>query len=294
VYGTLDIGPNGEVYVIGQGSGIRIQRSLNALNPAVPVPTFSPLPTVFTNPGGLNQAPNPAGLAGEYTVLVEKNVAGRIGWIYALATVSTTSSATDVFFRRSRDAGATWDPTVAFTGGVANQNSYQWFSTMGLAPNGRIDVVYNDTSQSLQPNLSRTMYTFSTDAGTTWSTPEELGPQWNSHLGWPQQNKIGDYYDIESDDLGFNLAYATTYNGEHDVYYMRYGPRPCDDVDFNNDGSIFDPDDIDAFLSVFSEGPCLPAGRTCNDIDFNNDGSVFDPADIDAFLLAFSEGPCEG
>jgi hypothetical protein len=30
----------------------------------------------------------------------------------------------------------------------------------------------------------------------------------------------------------------------------------------------------------------------CGDADFNNDGSVFDPCDIDAFLLAFSEGPC--
>ena len=34
-------------------------------------------------------------------------------------------------------------------------------------------------------------------------------------------------------------------------------PKVCDDVDFNNDGSIFDPLDVDSFLSVFSEGPCL-------------------------------------
>ncbi|MFO0858493.1 MAG: hypothetical protein U0640_14190 [Phycisphaerales bacterium] len=66
----------------------------------------------------------------------------------------------------------------------------------------------------------------------------------------------------------------------------------CDSIDFNNDTSFFDPQDIDAFLSVYSEGPCIPSSATCNDIDFNNDGSVFDPCDIDAFLLAFSEGPC--
>ena len=66
----------------------------------------------------------------------------------------------------------------------------------------------------------------------------------------------------------------------------------CDSIDFNNDGAQFDPTDIDAFLSVFSEGPCLPATATCNDIDFNNDGSLFDPRDIDAFLSVFSEGPC--
>ncbi len=70
------------------------------------------------------------------------------------------------------------------------------------------------------------------------------------------------------------------------------GGPTCDSIDFNNDGSLFDPTDIDAFLSVFSEGPCVPETATCNDIDFNNDGSVFDPMDIDAFLSVFSEGPC--
>ncbi len=69
------------------------------------------------------------------------------------------------------------------------------------------------------------------------------------------------------------------------------GPT-CDSIDFNNDTSLFDPVDIDAFLSVYGEGPCIPETATCNDIDFNNDGSVFDPCDIDSFLLQFSEGPC--
>ena len=66
----------------------------------------------------------------------------------------------------------------------------------------------------------------------------------------------------------------------------------CDSIDFNNDEASFDPTDIDAFLSVFSEGPCIPIGNFCNDIDFNNDGALFDPCDIESFLLVFSEGPC--
>jgi hypothetical protein len=68
--------------------------------------------------------------------------------------------------------------------------------------------------------------------------------------------------------------------------------RSCDSIDFNNDGSSFDPQDVAAFLSVFSEGPCIPATATCNDIDFNNDASLFDPCDINSLLLVFSEGPC--
>ena len=66
----------------------------------------------------------------------------------------------------------------------------------------------------------------------------------------------------------------------------------CDSIDFNNDTSFFDPQDIEAFLSVYSEGPCVPAGATCNDIDFNNDTSLFDPCDINSFLVVYSEGPC--
>jgi hypothetical protein len=67
----------------------------------------------------------------------------------------------------------------------------------------------------------------------------------------------------------------------------------CNDIDFNNDGSLFDPLDVDAFFSVFSEGPCIPETQTCDGIDFNNDGSLFDPLDVEAFLRVFSEGPCE-
>jgi hypothetical protein len=36
----------------------------------------------------------------------------------------------------------------------------------------------------------------------------------------------------------------------------------------------------------------VPETATCDSIDFNNDGSLFDPRDIDSFLLVFSEGPC--
>ncbi len=69
-------------------------------------------------------------------------------------------------------------------------------------------------------------------------------------------------------------------------------PLTCDSIDFNNDTSVFDPQDIEAFLSVYSEGPCIPSNATCNDIDFNNDCSLFDPCDIASFLVMYSEGPC--
>ncbi len=110
----------------------------------------------------------------------------------------------------------------------------------------------------------------SSAARITLTQPRRLfGYAWGENIGWINLNaaEAGKF-------VGFDL------DGE------------CDSIDFNNDTSFFDPQDIDAFLSVYSERPCIPAAATCNDIDFNNDASLFDPCDINAFLVMYSEGPC--
>jgi hypothetical protein len=70
------------------------------------------------------------------------------------------------------------------------------------------------------------------------------------------------------------------------------GAGSCD-LDFNNDGRV-DAADLADFQSVFSEGPCsgCPAGLEPDSIDFNQDGSGFDPMDVEAFAAAIAGGPC--
>jgi hypothetical protein len=108
---------------------------------------------------------------------------------------------------------------------------------------------------------------------------------------------VGVVYDLESTSNALLAGGCFTHADNRLSAFLAQWRAPagcdaCDSIDFNNDGGVFDPTDIDAFLSVFSEGPCIPANATCNDIDFNNDGGLFDPCDIDSFLLVFSEGPC--
>lgn len=89
----------------------------------------------------------------------------------------------------------------------------------------------------------------------------------------------------------FQLSYDCDFNGVADSpQNYCYSAEPCNDIDFDNDGSFFDPNDQIAFLSVYSEGPCWTG--FCDSIDFNNDSSIFDPADLDAFFRVYSEGPC--
>ncbi|MHC4142570.1 MAG: hypothetical protein ACYSUF_12105, partial [Planctomycetota bacterium] len=52
------------------------------------------------------------------------------------------------------------------------------------------------------------------------------------------QNKLGDYYDMISDRVGADLAYAATFNGEQDVFYLRIGGRDC------NGNGVADADDL--------------------------------------------------
>jgi len=117
------------------------------------------------------------------------------------------------------------------------------------------------------------LYAFTADLQLLWSRPVM-----NANIGGPS---LGEQGTLVFGGNGTQLVALRTARGP-----------TCDSIDFNNDGSLFDPTDVDAFLSVFSEGPCVPDTATCNDIDFNNDGSVFDPCDLDSFLLRFSEGPC--
>ncbi|MHC4776655.1 MAG: hypothetical protein ACYTBR_15515, partial [Planctomycetota bacterium] len=123
-----------------------------------------------------------------------------------------------VHFIRSTDGGVTWSQPVRVNDDPVSTNAWQWFGTMSVAPTGRIDVVWNDTRNSGTTNMSQLFYSFSLDGGLNWSANVPLTAFFDSYLGWPDQEKLGDYYDMISDRVGADLAYAATYNGEQDVY----------------------------------------------------------------------------
>ena len=115
--------------------------------------------------------------------------------------------------------------------------------------NGRIDVVWNDTRANPGSVNSQLFYSYSEDAGTTWSPNVVVGPSWNPLVGWPQQNKIGDYSGMISDNSGASLAFAATFNNEQDVYFLRIPRFPVGDL--NCDG-VVNFDDINPFVALLS------------------------------------------
>lgn len=225
-WGTLATGPDGILYSGGWSDfGYIVSKSSTAQDPESPV-TWDPYSVVdLDGSPGFGDGPNPGGLLGQTWVAVDNSDGPNSGNVYMLASSErfSNSDPLDVMFARSTDGGLTWDAPVRVNQDVSNSN-WQWFGTMSVAPDGRIDVVWLDTRNAISGYNSALYYAYSTDGGVSFSQNERISELFDPHLGWPQQDKMGDYFHMISDNDYAHLAWANTLNGEQDVYYTRINP----------------------------------------------------------------------
>ncbi|MBV1923268.1 MAG: T9SS type A sorting domain-containing protein [Flavobacteriaceae bacterium] len=226
IWGTLAVDSDGTLYTVGQGgSGFIVTKSTTAKDSSIPV-SFDSVNNVNLD-GQLDVAVpmNPQGLMGQAWIDVDVSGGVNNGNVYVLASVArfSNSDPADVMFAKSTDGGLTFSAPIRVNTDVSETN-YQWFGTMSVAPNGRIDVVWLDTRDATNTIDSVLYYTFSEDQGDTWSDELAISEQFDPSIGYPQQNKMGDYYDMVSDNDFAHLAWANTINGGQDVYYSRISP----------------------------------------------------------------------
>ena len=86
----------------------------------------------------------------------------------ATPPTSPTSGVADIVLQRSTDGGATWTEPLALDDIAQGDNVNNFYPQMGVAPNGRVDVVWQD-NRGLADNLINVRYTYSTDGGATWA-----------------------------------------------------------------------------------------------------------------------------
>jgi hypothetical protein len=230
IYGSLDVDTNGNVFLGGEGNTFYCIRSSNAQNPNV-TPTFDRITAVNMGGdlgfGGINGV----GLTGMLFLAIDHSGGPTNNNIYMLASVLPPGrSTTDVMFVRSTDGGLTFSTPHRINDDANFQAKWHWFGTFAVAPNGRLDAVWYD-NRNAADDSSQLFYSYSTDAGLTWSPNVAVSAAFNPHEGYPNQNKIGDYITIVSDNTGGNVAYSATFNfnpnrGQHeeDVYYVRVSP----------------------------------------------------------------------
>jgi BNR/Asp-box repeat len=235
-FGTLDVDSSGNLYVGGENAFAGGQWCARSSNAQIgnQTPVFDQNTSVNLGGeltfGGIN----PGGLVGQVFLAIDHSGTATNDNVYMLASVRPPGGGfTEVMFVRSTDGGLTFSAPMRINDDVNHQNKWHWFGTFAVAPTGRLDAIWYDTRNDPGNLLSQLFYSYSTDAGVTWSPNVPVSDAFNPQEGWPQQNKIGDYITIVSDETGGNVAYAATFNfnpnrGQHeqDVYYVRVCPNP--------------------------------------------------------------------
>jgi hypothetical protein len=174
-------------------------------------------------------------LAGQIFLAVDRSGTSTNNNVYMLASVRPTGATNgmDVMFVRSTNGGLSFSAPHRINDDPINHNKWHWFGTLSVAPNGRIDSVWLDTRNAANNTDSQLFYSYSIDGGVTWSRNIAVSNAFNPFIGYPHQNKIGDYITIVSENSGGNAAYAATFNQEEDVYYVNVAPSQP--TDFNTD-----------------------------------------------------------
>ncbi len=230
VWGSMAVGPDGELYIGGNRdfdlTSFVVLRSTDAWD-AEAEPSFD---VFVVDLGGSQRGQglqNPQGLLGQVWIGVDRSDGPLRGTVYLVASVDPPGpDRMDVHLVRSTNGGETWSEPVRIH--PDDRGAHQWFATMSVAPGGRLDVVWIESLDAASPERGELTYASSEDGGYSWSTPVAVSPVFDSTVGWPQQNKMGDYFHMVSDDVGADLAWAATFNDEQDVYYTRLGDRDCD------------------------------------------------------------------
>lgn len=314
-FGRLAVGANGEVLLSGIDEtvissnlmgivrgGFYVLKSVDAMDPAAS-PTFS---AQKVDMGGDSvmmasaqmQLPNPLGGDGDMQIATDLSN----GNIYLMAQAmpynwQVGSDPQNVYFVRSSDGGSSWSAPIRLNDDLQAANAFQWFPMLSVAPNSRIDAVWYDTRNGTAPapyRHSQLFYSYSWDGGISWSPNRAVTPIFDSHLPVTLINgverpvtKLGDYTHMISDANGAHIAYAATYNGDQDVYYLNVFP------DCNNN-AISDVLDIQQRRSGDTNSNHLP--DACENITVS--GDLDGDRDVDQhdlkLLLAARNQPASG
>ncbi len=138
------------------------------------------------------------------------------------------------------------------------------------------------------PQNTEVRYSYSIDTGTSWVSSVAVSPSFDHGLGYPSQNKLGDYYDMISHEDAAHLAYAATFNGGQDVYYLRIAPD-CNANQVHDGTDVLNGFSVDCNANGLPDECEFPGCVGIPLADLNCDGDT-NGADIQPFVDVFAGG----
>jgi hypothetical protein len=94
---------------------------------------------------------------------------GTLHLVWEGTTQPEIAALSDIYYRRSTDAGKTWSDPKRIDDDDPKQFYINRIPDIRVAPNGRVDVVWWDTRDDPGITATDAYYAYSTDNGTTWS-----------------------------------------------------------------------------------------------------------------------------
>ncbi|MGI8983465.1 MAG: hypothetical protein ACR2HM_02850 [Acidimicrobiales bacterium] len=143
---------------------------------------------------------------------------GSNGDLYA-AWADNRAGDPDILLRRSTDAGRTWREPVTVNRGAAGAGVPQDMPAVGVAPGGRVDVVYYDRTIDRQGSRADVLLSSSSDSGRSFSrtirmsdaaSDRTIGPEGSPHA--PEAD-FGSRIAVASLAGGAIAAWTDTRNG---------------------------------------------------------------------------------
>ena len=206
------------------------------------------------------------------------------GSAYVAYVRRSRMEAQDVAVARTHDRGATWDITRRVNDASVFRQRDCFIPAIGVAPDGRVDVVWYDRRNDPDCELAAMYYSYSIDGGASWQPNARLTEPFDPTLGYPDaSHKIGEYIGIVSLRDELRLVYTATFGGEQNLYCLVHRPYLGD---LNGD-RVVDRDDLEPFvLAACDPGayagayPTIDARRRG---DLNHDGRV-DITDVEYFI----------
>ncbi len=155
----------------------------------------------------------------------------RAGNVYVVAAddddTPTAADASNIFFARSTDYGATWGPRIRLNDDGLDRN--QVFPWMAVNDVGDILVLWYDSREDPNNHLVAVYYTMSFDGGVTWQPNQRLTDSFEPNTNQFSNNFFfGDYIAAAGVGDHFHALWTDTRRPgslpEQEIYYARIQP----------------------------------------------------------------------
>ncbi|HEX3621529.1 MAG TPA: sialidase family protein [Acidimicrobiales bacterium] len=95
----------------------------------------------------------------------------------ATPATSPTTALADIVMQRSTDGGVTWSSPLAVDDDKPEDQTTSFYPQLSVAPNGRVDVAWQDNRDGVTDFTFNERYSYSTDGGLTWAPNVKINDQ---------------------------------------------------------------------------------------------------------------------